>query len=486
MKIRRVFNISIPMFSSMMILLGMSLSSSALDFPGPKPGAAHSQVVDQHELRLFNDLISFSWSTSGDILKPVSVINLLSGEKIDLKNREIFVIELGGGEIKSSEMRISDSRKPLQQTLTGDSNASTLSKRHPGRQFELVLTASDPRCTIIWRAELRDGANAIRQSIEILPFSDPCLIKQIQLIALPSQGVAPGGAVPGSPLMLNHFFWAYEHPNAEIHSNANEAQCFLRLHQVLQPGEALAQSWAVGVAPEDQMRRAFLYYIERERAHPYRPFLHYNSWYDICWGNQKINEEQCLKVIDGFGQELIRKRNVKLASFVWDDGWDDPATLWRPVTKNFPNGFSTMLQTARSYGSTLGFWLSPFGGYGQPAKDRLTFGKEQGFEFKNDKFSLAGAKYYERFLETCSTFIQRDGANFFKFDGLTRDVSETQAMLRLTQALRKLDQDLFISITTGTWPSPFWLWYGDSTWRGDGDMGFHGPGPKREQWITYR
>ena len=42
------------------------------------------------------------------------------------------------------------------------------------------------------------------------------------------------------------------------------------------------------------------------------------------------------------------------------------------------------------------------------------------------------------------------------------------------------------SITTGTWPSPFWLWYGDSTWRGGGDMGFHGPGSKREQWITYR
>jgi len=59
-------------------------------------------------------------------------------------------------------------------------------------------------------------------------------------------------------------------------------------------------------------------------------------------------------------------------------------------------------------------------------------------------------------------------------------------MLRLTRALRALKPDLFISITTGTWPSPYWLWYGDSTWRGDGDMGFAGPGSKREQWMTYR
>jgi hypothetical protein len=33
------------------------------------------------------------------------------------------------------------------------------------------------------------------------------------------------------------------------------------------------------------MRRAFLTYLERERAHPYRTFLHYNSWFDIGFGN---------------------------------------------------------------------------------------------------------------------------------------------------------------------------------------------------------
>ena len=43
------------------------------------------------------------------------------------------------------------------------------------------------------------------------------------------------------------------------------------------------QSFVIGVAPKDQLRRAFLYYLERERAHPYRPYLHYNSWYDTAW-----------------------------------------------------------------------------------------------------------------------------------------------------------------------------------------------------------
>jgi hypothetical protein len=112
--------------------------------------------------------------------------------------------------------------------------------------------------------------------------------------------------------------------------------------------------------------------------------------------------------------------------------------------------------------------------------------KAKGFETGSQGFSLAGPHYYSRFLETCTKFIDQDGANFFKFDGLARSLDETEAMLRLTRALRSSKPDLFISITTGTWPSPFWLWYGDSTWRGGGDMGFHGPGPSREQWVTYR
>ncbi|MCX8109022.1 MAG: enterotoxin, partial [Verrucomicrobiae bacterium] len=182
----------------------------------------------------------------------------------------------------------------------------------------------------------------------------------------------------------------------------------------------------------------------------------------------------------------VRKRNVPLASFVWDDGWDDPQTLWRPLRANFPRGFEPILERARSYESWLGFWLSPFGGYGQAAQDRLAMGKAQGFEIGPRGFILAGTNYYARFFETCVRFIREAGANFFKFDGLARDVQETEAMLRLIRSLREVRPDLFVSITTGTWPSPFWLWWGDSTWRGGDDMGYHGQGSRREQWITYR
>ena len=46
--------------------------------------------------------------------------------------------------------------------------------------------------------------------------------------------------------------------------------------------------------------------------------------------------------------------------------------------------------------------------------------------------------------------------------------------------------DLYVNLTTGTYPSPFWLHWADSIWRGGEDHEFAGVGTKRQQWITYR
>jgi hypothetical protein len=361
----------------------------------------------------------------------------------------------------------------------------TLAAKSPGRQVVAKLRAKDGSLEVTWRAVLRDGANAMRQEFTFRAVEQAVKLKEITLVEAPGAGSVVAGSVPGSPVLIGNLFCGYEHPDAR--SEAGErARCSLGVDLKLGAGEEVTQYSAFGVAPDQQQRRGYLYYVERERAHPYRPFLHYNAWYDICWAELKIREPQCLEVIDLFGRELVRQRGLPLQSFVWDDGWDDPKTLWKPVQESFPRGFALVLAAAKRHRSTLGFWLSPFGGYGKPAQERLGMGKAQGFETGPQGFSLAGPKYYARFQETCLGFVRDGGANFFKFDGLAKGIEETEAMLRLTQALRRERPDLFISITTGTWPSPYWLWYGDSTWRGGGDMGFHGAGSKREQWITYR
>ena len=250
----------------------------------------------------------------------------------------------------------------------------------------------------------------------------------------------------------------------------------------------------MGVAPQGQLRRSFLHYLERERAHPYRPYLHYNSWYDIAWQPFALNEENCLEAIQLFGERFIKPHHVVMDALVFDDGWDDPETLWQ-FHRGFPHGFEPLAQACRRYGTRLGVWLSPFGGYGEPRQKRLTRGREQGYEVNQTGFSLAGPKYYQAFKQACVQMIRRYGVNHFKFDGIATGmqaqgageyVRDTEAMRRLMLELRQEDPSLYINLTTGSWPSPFWLRYADSVWRQGHDMGFAGPGSKQQQWLTYR
>ncbi|HEY8311041.1 MAG TPA: enterotoxin, partial [Gemmatimonadaceae bacterium] len=261
----------------------------------------------------------------------------------------------------------------------------------------------------------------------------------------------------------------------------------------LRPGTTLDFSSVTGVTRPGQLRRDFLTYVERERAHPYRTFLHYNSWYDIGYFN-KYSEADALAAITAFGTELHDKRGVTLDSFLFDDGWDDSKTLWH-FNSGFPDGFTNVEAAAHKYGAGPGVWMSPWGGYGQPHKDRIAYGKEQGFETNSDGFALSGPIYYKRFRDTCLDMIRRYGVNQFKFDG-TGDSSNTfpgspfdsdfDAAIHLIGELRTEKPDLYVNLTTGTYPSPFWLRYADSIWRGGDDHDFAGIGTSRQRWITYR
>ncbi len=272
------------------------------------------------------------------------------------------------------------------------------------------------------------------------------------------------------------------------------AACRLPRPMLLDKGQSLTTSLVIGAAPAGQLRRGFLYYLERERAHPYRPYLHYNSWYDTAWAPFALNEGNCLEAIRACGENLVRKHGVVLDGLVFDDGWDNPRTLWE-FHAGFPKGFAPLADLCRQYHTRLGVWLSPFGGYGEPRNKRLQFGREQGYETNPTGFSMAGPKYYAAFRQACVDMIRKYGVNHFKFDGIAAGMMasgganyllDTEAMRRLMLELRKEDPSLYVNLTTGSWPSPFWLRFADSLWRQGGDMGLAGKGSKQQQWLTYR
>jgi hypothetical protein len=58
--------------------------------------------------------------------------------------------------------------------------------------------------------------------------------------------------------------------------------------------------------------------------------------------------------------------------------------------------------------------------------------------------------------------------------------------LQLISELRQVKPDVFVNVTTGTWASPYWLWYCDSVWRSGADWSTHGAGTERQRQVTYR
>ena len=126
---------------------------------------------------------------------------------------------------------------------------------------------------------------------------------------------------------------------------------------------------------------------------------------------------------------------------------------------------------------------------------RLQFGRDQGYEINTAGFSLAGPRYYAAFRQSCLDMIHNYGVNYFKFDGIAAGtyasggagyILDTEAMRRLMIELRQEDPELYINLTTGSWPSPFWLRYADSLWRQGDDMGRAGKGSNQQQCLTYR
>jgi len=248
-----------------------------------------------------------------------------------------------------------------------------------------------------------------------------------------------------------------------------------------------------------QQRRAFLHYIEMERARASQINLHYNSWYDLATGDL-LENAAIVATVHTIGRELVSKRGVQLDSFLMDDGWDDRKTVWE-FHDSFPRGFADVQAAAGLYGASIGVWLSPWGGY-YGRDDRVDAAVAQGMRVTavgEERFlTFSCEKYLARFRAVTKAMLTGHGANLLKLDGLgthhgggarRQDAAhEYEVAKELLQEFRDaaLVDDLFINLSTGTWPSPFWLLHADTVWRRGHDHYFAGQGPPRERWITYR
>jgi len=469
------------LFLSLITLhITLSLTSSSAN------GQARSNVFT-----LKNDAISASWSVENGSLRWHELSNRFTGESLPIEESTFQLLPREGSVLRSTDFKIVAG--PELQSVSALPNASQAASQLPAQSLRVELQDSAGKVAVTWRAILRRDANYIRQEVTIRALGQPFAIAQVGLIDVTAPNATVSGNAKGSPVTAANWFFGFEHPLSECRVRSSRATCFLSRELPVQGGQSVTYSSVVGVAHPGQMRRDFLHYLEFERAHPYRTFLHYNSWYDLGFFD-RYNKHDAVAVVQVFGEQLSRQRGVKLDSFLFDDGWDDPSTLWK-FNPGFPRGLTEVEATAAKYGAAPGIWLSPWGGYDGPKEKRLASAHAQGYETNEGGLALSGPRYYRYFRDTCMEMIDKYGVNQFKFDGTgnANEVikgsefdSDFDAAIHLIGELRARKPDLYVNLTTGTYPSPFWLLYADSIWRGGDDHSFAGVGTNRQRWITYR
>ena len=419
-----------------------------LDLAGRVPLAA-SCSIHGDLLTLENAALAGSWRVSNGSLHGAGIVDRVNGGTLPITTSPFTLVMADGTTLAAESMRIVAG--PRAERLTARPGASRLAERSAGWELSVTLRDAAGAVEATWRAVLRDGSRYLRQEVTLNALREPLAVREVVLVDVALPGAAVMGEVQGSPIVAGRCYTAFEHPLSASTVTDGRARCVLARELPLRPSAPFTVSAVAGVVRAGQLRRDFQAYVERERAHPSRTFLHYNSWYDIGYFS-KYSEPEALAVVAAYCAELHEKRGVVLSSFLFDDGWDDAASLWG-FHGGFPRGFSGVRDAAARCGAAPGVWMSPWGGYGKPKEERLASGRAQGFETNEGGFALSGPKYYQRFRETCLDMIRRYGVNQFKFDGTGNAASafagsvfdsDFDAAISLIGDLRMEAPDLFI------------------------------------------
>jgi hypothetical protein len=561
-------------------------------FPGGYPGGV-SYSISGKSMTLSNRAINAEWGIAGNSVFLKNITNKYDGQTVNLENVILFAVELEGGKLLTN-LDFKLKSNPEVSRLEAADSVPTKALKFPGMELSASMVADDNNIELLWKAQLRNGSNYIRQNIQITAETNPVKVRKVVFFDGKLDGAEYSGMVIGSPIHYKNFFFGFEHPIAlskaliarnigpvsgnnidvsdiiegpgeylvtvelgsssdpydlksvslladgkvvcsdehkltgelgrrsyslklaeyqpgakyevrgtitDIHAANGDFHICRKTNGVLNfyvnrtdelvPGKSISEWSVTGVSPEGQKRRAFLYYLERERARPYKQFLHYNCWWDITTdGASSFTSAQLIERMNAWNEKFIKPYGVAMQSFVFDDGWDNVDSVWYFDPVKFPQGFTPEAELCRKFNSGIGVWMSPFGGYGENKRRRIESAPGQGLETNDKGFSLAGPNYYNRFLSRAVNMLDNYKVNYFKFDGFggseANYLPDMEAGARLIKILRQHNPDVFINITVGSWPSPFWLQYADCTWRGSGDLHMAGKGTRTSKFMTYR
>jgi hypothetical protein len=308
-------------------------------------------------------------------------------------------------------------------------------------------------------------------------------------------------------------FWGMEFPTAQNSLKKQDNSLWLKAGDYY--GQQIGKDWfssdwvVIGLTPQNVIRQWFMKYVAAIEAKPVRPYVLYNSWYDLRHPEivhrkkYVMNQRNTLRVIKGLQEQLTKKRGVALDAFVLDDGWDTYKSPWKISTKRFPHGFKPLLRQLHKTNTALGIWIGPIGGYSN-RNVRVDWMKKHGYETAvNDELDLAGKKYHHLLKKRVTDFTKNRGVAYYKWDGIQFSANNPanghpvgiysrraimDSVISLGQAVWDVNPHAFLNITSGTWLSPWWVKYANTIWMQGGDYGYSRVPSisRRDRAMTYR
>lgn len=391
----------------------------------------------------------------------------------------------------------------------------TSAEENGEKKLSLIFKGKENPFQVILTYVLNPGEFFVRRRVKVLdPATGLHFLRKIYPymaeILNPYTVVKKGGY--GQPVAiktgLGGAFWGIEYPAAENFLNEKRVVNFQYIGEKINK-DGVSSDWAVfGITPDTRVKYWFFRYLDSIRVASLRPYLLYNSWYDLRAPEMVnspeyvMNERNTKRIIGLFRKNMTQPYGVTLDAFVLDDGWDVYRSDWQLSSKQFPHGLKPISGLLKKTNTRLGIWFGPTGGYSH-RNWRVNWMREHGYETVGDQMCFGGKKYSKLFKDKVLEFIEKYNVGYYKWDGFQFSCSEPDhghqvgiysrrailnKLIEIAKAVREKNPDVFLNITSGTWLSPWWLLYADTIWMQGYDYGYAGVPSisKRDRAMTYR
>ncbi|MEA3402356.1 MAG: hypothetical protein U9R79_14055 [Armatimonadota bacterium] len=385
--------------------------------------------------------------------------------------------------------------------LDGDAfRCTSVSARHAEEEARLLVTleCAQPRVNATLTYWLTGDQPYLRKQVTLTGDAG-VLVDELRLLDGTIEAPVAGGG-RGLPLWIGQSWWlGVEYPlgYAEVTEDGVRLKHF--------PGRDLAEplqskAMVIGVAPPGRSARTGFAEYVRAIKRPSRSHLQYNSWYDLR--RDEMTPENLLATAEGFREKLLEPYGLQMHSFVPDDGWQAPQSVWEPRTDLYPQGFSPVADALERMGMRLGLWMPLTGSHLD-----MHWAARQGYEVsdRGAYFCLSTPGSFEAMKRATQRRIREGRLAYYKHDfnflsctaqghgHLPTDrhsrEANLDALLRLLAWERECNPGVFQNVTSAVWLSPWWLPHCDTIWMCARDFGYEKTFPQlapREWAMSYR